>query len=269
MVYGRGVAIVKDELKYTYFFGNLVVDGSNIDFIDAPDSLQFDDLAVVNKVLESKPFTVTNQSTVTFCESSGFIDNTAAGQVLGSSGFIGSKIQLVDAITGNTIGTTRNIPAQSVNGSYGTLVPYSLSTNGIASKQVKVKITLSTNLEEAKSALIRSTSTVDLRQGLGKASTEQVAVLEMDLPSRFSLDQNYPNPFNPTTTIRYGLSTNAMVTLSVFNTLGQLVTTLVNEEERPGYHEVKFDGSNLASGVYFYRLSAGSFVQTRKLLLVR
>jgi flagellar hook assembly protein FlgD len=58
------------------------------------------------------------------------------------------------------------------------------------------------------------------------------------------------------------------VTLKVYNTLGQLVTTLVNGEQGAGYHEVRFDGSNLASGVYFYRLQAGNFVQTKKLLLL-
>ena len=89
------------------------------------------------------------------------------------------------------------------------------------------------------------------------------------LPSTVTLQQNYPNPFNPTTTVRYGLPARSNVVLSVFNALGQRILTLVNATEDPGYHEVTFDGSNFASGVYFYRLQAGNFVQTRKLLLVR
>jgi hypothetical protein len=89
------------------------------------------------------------------------------------------------------------------------------------------------------------------------------------LPERFVLEQNYPNPFNPSTTIRYGVPQRANVSLIVYNTLGQKVATLGQDTQEAGYHEVKFDGSSLASGVYFYRIQAGSFVQTRKLLLLR
>jgi hypothetical protein len=96
-----------------------------------------------------------------------------------------------------------------------------------------------------------------------------VSVHDGTLPQEVSLSQNYPNPFNPSTTIRYGLPQKSQVTLKVFNTLGQLVTTLVNGEQEAGYHEVRFDGSNLASGVYFYRLQAGDFVQTKRLLLLK
>lgn len=88
-------------------------------------------------------------------------------------------------------------------------------------------------------------------------------------PGAYRLDQNYPNPFNPSTTIRYGLPTKSQVMLSVFNILGQHVATLVKESQDAGYHDVRFDGSGLSSGVYFYRLQAGDFIQTKRLLLLR
>jgi hypothetical protein len=91
----------------------------------------------------------------------------------------------------------------------------------------------------------------------------------VERPDGFILNQNYPNPFNPTTTIRYGLPQSSPVTLVVYNTLGQQVATLIEGEQKAGYHEVKFDASGLASGMYLYRIRAGDFVQTRKLLLVR
>ena len=96
----------------------------------------------------------------------------------------------------------------------------------------------------------------------------QVEVHPAALPLSFGLEQNYPNPFNPSTTIRYALPAKSYVTLFVFNTLGQQVATLVDDTQEAGYHEVRFDGVNLASGVYFYRLQTGGFVQTRKMLLL-
>ncbi len=89
------------------------------------------------------------------------------------------------------------------------------------------------------------------------------------VPKTYSLYQNYPNPFNPTTRIRYALPTVSNVTLTVYNTLGQVVLTVKRGLEPAGYHEVNVDGNNMASGVYFYRLRAGSFVEVRKLLLLK
>ena len=89
------------------------------------------------------------------------------------------------------------------------------------------------------------------------------------LPTAYALRQNYPNPFNPSTTIKYELPTSANVSLSVFDMLGREVSVLVNERMDAGVHEVKFDGSNIASGVYFYRLQAGDFVQSRKLTILK
>jgi PKD repeat protein len=96
-----------------------------------------------------------------------------------------------------------------------------------------------------------------------------IAAGKPGLPAEYELEQNYPNPFNPTTTISYGLPSRSHVTLTVFNTLGQQVSLLQNGEQEAGYHDVKLDGTNLSSGVYFYRLRAGDFMATRRLLLLR
>jgi photosystem II stability/assembly factor-like uncharacterized protein len=89
------------------------------------------------------------------------------------------------------------------------------------------------------------------------------------LPARAQLLQNYPNPFNPSTTISYQLTATSPVRLKIYDLLGCEVATLVDEPQNPGSYDTTFDGGGLASGVYYYRLNAGSFVDAKKFLLVR
>ncbi|MBU0473957.1 MAG: T9SS type A sorting domain-containing protein [Bacteroidetes bacterium] len=120
--------------------------------------------------------------------------------------------------------------------------------------------------------------------------------LQDNLPTKFSLSQNYPNPFNPSTTIKYSIPSiaviasgakqsskiatssdetwtprndNLNITLKIYDILGREVATLVNKEQKAGNYEVQFDASNLTSGIYFYRLQSGSFVESRKMILIK
>lgn len=101
--------------------------------------------------------------------------------------------------------------------------------------------------------------------------------ISQSVPGKFTLSQNYPNPFNPTTKIKFDIpqitpplkGEGGMTSLKVFDILGREVSTLVNEQLKPGTYEVNFDGSKLASGIYYYRLSAGDFIQTKKMVLVK
>jgi hypothetical protein len=87
--------------------------------------------------------------------------------------------------------------------------------------------------------------------------------------NEFVLFQNYPNPFNPSTVISYQLPVNGNVTLIVYDVLGNEVTTLINEEKPAGNYEVEFSAEGLTSGIYFYKLQAGSVTETKKMILMR
>jgi hypothetical protein len=121
--------------------------------------------------------------------------------------------------------------------------------------------------------------TVQPKSGLGRDSlskwfTFQIVIAGAgtthgELPKEYALGQNYPNPFNPSTSITYGLPRASHVRLSVYDVLGREAAVLVNGEMDAGYHEVRFDGANLSSGVYLYQLHAGDYVSVKRMLLVR
>ena len=92
---------------------------------------------------------------------------------------------------------------------------------------------------------------------------------ENKIPTEFALYQNYPNPFNPSTTIKYSIPKQSNVTIKVFDVLGSEVKTLVNKEQTQGNYEIEFDGTDLTSGIYFYRIQSGDFVETKKMILIK
>ncbi len=96
------------------------------------------------------------------------------------------------------------------------------------------------------------------------------SVVDVDVsPTQFELAQNYPNPFNPSTTINFTIPQSSVVTLKVYNTLGQEVKTLINGNMESGVHSISFDASDLNSGIYFYKLEAGQFSDVRKMTLIK
>jgi len=89
------------------------------------------------------------------------------------------------------------------------------------------------------------------------------------VPDKFYLSQNYPNPFNPTSNLGFGISKLGFISLKVYDSQGKEVAVLVNENKAPGYYNIQFDGSNLSSGVYYYRLESKGFVQTKRMMLLK
>jgi hypothetical protein len=109
--------------------------------------------------------------------------------------------------------------------------------------------------------------------------SDSIVYYDEEFVKEFSLSQNYPNPFNPLTKIKYtipqansplpGGARDGLVTLKVYDVLGREIATLVSEEKQPGVYEVEFDAVGLASGVYYYQLKTGSFVETKKMIYLK
>ncbi len=89
------------------------------------------------------------------------------------------------------------------------------------------------------------------------------------IPDGYRLYQNYPNPFNPRTIISYQLKVSSIVNLNVYDVSGKIVATLLNQKQNSGSYSIEFDGSNLSSGTYFYRLETGDFVETKRMVLLK
>jgi hypothetical protein len=100
-------------------------------------------------------------------------------------------------------------------------------------------------------------------------SSSAVEQFDNSTPSGYTLDQNYPNPFNPSTTIRFSVPNSELVSLNVYNSIGEKVAELVNQDLPAGNYSVDWNAENISSGVYFYKLKAGSFIETKKMILLR
>jgi hypothetical protein len=131
---------------------------------------------------------------------------------------------------------------------------------------------------------IRWYNRADPNYGSGKAVSHEnllltasiavpTAVIESatqsNVPLQYGLEQNYPNPFNPSTTIRFQMPSKGFVTLRIYDIVGREVATLVNGFQEAGTHNVKFDASNLPSGIYLYRITSGTYAETKKLVLIK
>jgi hypothetical protein len=103
----------------------------------------------------------------------------------------------------------------------------------------------------------------------GSYSYSNTIEVDVTTPLTFNLSQNYPNPFNPTTKINYSIPSDSKVTISIYSITGEVVAELVNDFVAAGSYSVDFDGSNLASGMYIYKMTAGNFTQTNKMMLMK
>jgi hypothetical protein len=189
-----------------------------------------------------------------------------------ATGAVAVWAEAIDATTNEVYGAT----SPRVIAPSDTLAQFTMTLPSAASgKRVRVQLKTSGLVVTASHELgaMNRVSLIDppigAIAGRPSAMSNLGTETEKPLPKSFALKQNYPNPFNPTTVIDYELPSASKVQLSVYDVLGRKVMELFNGDKPAGYHQVKVNGMNLASGIYFYRLQAGTFVQTKKMLLVK
>lgn len=203
----------------------------------------------------------TSSNAVALVESKEFSDGDevavwAAGKLLVGSGVVTRGKALVTIWGDDPI--TTDIVEGAIEGEPLSLTAWTKKEN---SERILASITVNDALSDSK-----MTTTLAYKSNAAWTIT---AASEKLIPTVFSLSQNYPNPFNPTTVVRYGLPKDARVSLEVYNVLGQKVAVVVNEEQKAGFYEVSVNAIQWSSGVYFYRLTAGDFIETKKMQLLR
>lgn len=146
---------------------------------------------------------------------------------------------------------------------------YKLNTTGLGGKSVKAALVVNTNIPNPGIYYVERYLSGSSVINKSSSETKEITVQGNAEVKSYSMEQNYPNPFNPSTLIHYEMPKDGFVTLKVYDVLGNLVKTLVNQYQTKGRYDINFNADNLATGVYLYRLQSGSFVSTKKMLLLK
>ncbi|MBP9582503.1 MAG: T9SS type A sorting domain-containing protein [Ignavibacterium sp.] len=175
------------------------------------------------------------------------------------------KCELVNSATNIVVGTFDNVTYDKNNVSKYDNPSYLVDCSGIESGNYYLR--LFTSVNEDVNLFVSDIQRDDVV--LEKSNLLVRNFKGEGIPTVYDLAQNFPNPFNPSTTIRYQIPQDGIVTLKIYDILGSEVATLVNEQKAAGKYEINFNASNFASGVYIYKIQAGSFNSSKKLMLLK
>ncbi len=266
----RGIILGNGNAQVLYLFGGINIDGNNISFVTIPDSFKSKNLNDVNTLFQTQPFSLKSNSSVTFGDWTVMADSGAVCTLLGDSGYISYNVELVDGNSNRTIGVIKNGQVNSTTLGKFSQAAYSLNTSNISGTNLKIRITASTNIKNPTAIPVDDYATEKITATtLAKSFIEELTLSRPDVVTNYGLDQNYPNPFNPATTINYQIPKDGRVTIKVFDIIGREVTTLVDEYKPAGQYSVRFDGSRLSSGIYFYSIKSGDYNAVKKMSLIK
>ncbi len=221
---------------------------------------------MLNYYLETEPFTVNDNSYLDFTISYGVNDSSTAVNELGENELINFKLEIVDNNTGQVLGTLKEINQTKNEINNQRNADYRVNLSNITNTDVKLRMVEEDNLSEANYTLLKIHISNEV---LNKSGFNEIFLDGQPLVIEYSLEQNYPNPFNPSTTINYQIPKDGFVTLKIYDVLGKEIKTLVNEEKTIGRYQVSFNATDLATGVYIYKIQVNDFVSTKKMILLK
>lgn len=236
-----------------------------IDFEEIPDTININTKELLNTYLISKSFELNNSSDFTYGVQYGISDSTEMTIVLGVDDFINFKVELMDNLTNEILGIFDDITFNKTNLYQYNNLSYQVNTSGIGNRIVKLRLKVDDNFIPDYSLSERYADDNILL----KSNIRQINYSGSLTIDNYDLAQNYPNPFNPLTVIRYQIPEDGVVTLKIYDILGKEVITLVNDQKSKGRYEINFDASNLASGVYIYRIQVNDFISAKKMMLLK
>ena len=265
-VISKGICITTKQGTYRFDVGGIRVNGGDILFTD--DNFNDTVAAVKNgNKLETQPFNITDNSDFNFLTH--YFPSPNADKVENKDNDVSFKVKLLDASTGNVLGV---LSTEDLSSNLYKEAGLNVNTKGIGSKLCKLQ--LEYNYGGNDTAVIYNSYETNSKS-INKKGYNLITYRGGNEIKSFALDQNYPNPFNPATTISYQLPKAGVVSLKVYDMLGREVAVLAGGVKEAGYYNASFNGGNLSSGVYIYRLSvkpmdgSSEFISVKKLMLLK
>lgn len=250
---------------YYFAISDIKVDGKPIKFVELHDTVMVKNIDDLNKYLTTESFELSSLSELTYNASFGLADGEKETKQITNGKKVKFHVELVGAEDKKVLGIYEQVDFKS-----GTNESKNKNTYKITPKLKKNnKVSLRLVVEDDDKGQYLISSILSKSSVLGKAGAVEIVNSGNLIVEEYQLTQNYPNPFNPQTTINYQLPKDGLVTLKVYDALGKEVAELVNGYKSSGSYNVTFDGSNLASGIYFYKITSGKFTSTKKLMLMK
>ncbi|MBL1212733.1 MAG: T9SS C-terminal target domain-containing protein [Ignavibacteriae bacterium] len=262
---GREFNLLNEGLTVRSGISDIRVDGGRVAFAGEGSFLETE-VQNFDSKLETESFTLTNNSEFSF--STYFDASLLSPSALSSSNDVKIKIKLIDAQTDETIGVLQERILDGSTQLQSSINNLLVNTSGIGEREVKLVIKVKDRLKKKTNYTV-TTRVISEGRELQKDNFEEITYKGEAPVTSYDLAQNYPNPFNPTTTIKYQIPNAGNVSLKIYDVLGAELMTLVNTTQSEGRYEVKFDASQLSSGVYIYRIQANDYAASKKMILLK